>query len=498
MIAAVLRPLELPDLLNCRRVSKRFRDVLDLHLIKELFIFGNWLVPVEFMYRSPTFWLRSKQPANNFLALPNFQTFRNLRSLSIAISVPMPLNLNGVFSGLQRLYIWTINLGVRQSTLFLPNLRILLILNIQPIDVRDGGPPPTTLRIETPELRKLSCERLDQIELVHYESVSHLTIRKLRASNLSSFTSLRVLTLDLNEDPLISERHVDEFVDSISNLSELKRVRFHWAQPTIESRFINQAVRQIIETEKDWTAFLFNIPVTKQTRATLIHQRLIDQDEEFQAMIANYDRLSILPEEYCEMQINYHHLSDDFKRRTMPGVFVRKFRNIRNVSSGPIRMIDDLDWFFSLVNSCKDLNHLRLNITGLQRPFFDRLSLNRLSLHNLTLDGENQQIDYSFIYNFDYLQELRISQALNSQNIILLFERCENLNALISGSAPRKFAAFKIGEIFNLMNVSVLNPWHQGWFRLTHQAWMDLCRFVFDDGNQLNPFPFPFPDRREG
>ena len=88
--------------------------------------------------------------------------------------------------------------------------------------------------------------------------------------------------------------------------------------------------------------------------------------------------------------------------------------------------IVDPNCFINFVNAYKNVSNLVFNITGLERSFFGRLLLNRLSLYSLPLDGQNQEINTGFICCLDYLWVLKIDQELDVETVSSIFKVCKH------------------------------------------------------------------------
>lgn len=471
LIAAVFREqLKLPDLLNCRRVSKRFRDVVDSQLLKELFVFGNLNVSPFYIFRTPNLRNQFKQPDLSLLNTRPFHTFTGLRSLSVHISITNPANLNK-FDNLERLYVRKITIG-GHFDLFLLNLRTLFIECIECTDQK-------ILMIHSPVVRKLSCERLEEINLVSHDSVRNLTIRSFRNLDLSKFENLQALTLDFKEVQFVA-KDVDRLQESISTLNNLKQLRFDSIySDEISNVHVNRVVQSLLKDRPALKIFLFNIQATEENSATLIYLRSADWRKVFKTQITNYKLLNGWPEAHSA-SVFYKSLCKIFKKE-LPNDFFVKFANIRSIFAGQIA---DPDRFVRFVNSCKDLNCLTLNIANLKRPFFGRLSLSRLAMHSLTLIGQNTEVDYGFIFQLDHLWSCRIGQAPNAETVIALYRACKHLSVLDCGPLNRRFVMFKRDkDTYDLNDFTRHVIASQEWAGLSLQALTDHYRTIFNGHN---------------
>ena len=127
MIVMILRQLNLPDLIHCRCVSKRFRDLIDYHLkVRDLVLFNydynatsfglSFVPPVKHLLQQST---------SNILRSPSFKNFfsDNLRLLAVYASIDQPSDLDE-FGRLEKLYAKQIMLKC-ELKLSLPELRVL-------------------------------------------------------------------------------------------------------------------------------------------------------------------------------------------------------------------------------------------------------------------------------------------------------------------------------------------------------------------------------------
>ena len=466
MIVLMLRQLNLPDLINCRAVSKRFRDLIDEHLkIRDLFVFKSDLPP-RFSFATPNPRYLLQQSDSSILRSVSFIGCfsMSLRSLKISLPLSEPSDLNQ-FRSLERLYAQqiTIDCEVRLS---LPKLRTLVIADFARADQQ------SVLVVDAEILEKLKCYRLPLIKLVHYDAVRQLTTGDydFNYEHLPMFKKVRALRFE----KVFGVEDVDQHVRVISALEDLTELHLDWhrsVREEIRAR-IDQKVKQIWTRKAGLRIVLMGIELSEENCTKLIGRNLAGWTDYFKLQVENYQSLSTVLEGYWQ-EIYYPHLSL-FERQAVPGDFCRKFCNIRSIVS---RKISDADRFVRFINSCRDLNLLRFSTSGLQRSFYDRLSLNRLSLYDLRLDGQNSEIDFGFIYKLDYLCDLRIIPELSCETVISFFERCKYLGKLEFVAQKRRFVTLQSAKgSFQLTSCD-----SRSWTDLSFHDWSELCKLLLSD-----------------
>ena len=419
MIVEVLRQLDLPNLIHCRVLSKKFRDLIDACLkIRDLILFtyspSHPIPSLGLIFISPNFKYQF-QSDPIILESPSFQSFfaASLRSLTIYWELKNPSYLNKLDS-LKKLYVSNIAID-RGVSLLLPNLEVLVIGLIE-------AARKTALTIDSMVLQNLHCHSLCFIRLIHYDSVTSLTILESQAnySDLSRFKKLQILKIAALKNYINDQSRAD----SIANLDDLVELHLEWRHPTREEirASVNQTVQQIWTKKSGLRIFFFGVELIKENPIRFTAQNLEGPHGIFRMQAESYQQLSVgSPEDY---RVIYYDLLTIFENRQLPADFFRKFCNIRLFLSD---VVVDPDQFIQLVNSCKDLNCLIFNISRLDRAFFGRLSLNRLNLRYLTLFGENPQFDCRFILCLDSLWSLQIHQPLDSETVVGFYAACKNL-----------------------------------------------------------------------
>ena len=460
MIEAILRELDLPDLINCRSVSRRFKCLIDNRLkIRDLFVFDNQhdFVSLNFLIQTPQFKYQLRTDFSIFKS-PSFKSFStSLKSLKICSPIDHPHLLNQ-FHSLERLYVQKIRHPVM---LTLPKLRVLFI---EFFDFKR-----IIFTIVSNVLEKLICERLDRIRLVHCGSVKQMVTTEIvfGYADLSKFKRLRILRIKIRQ----LSNDTDQYVNAIAALDDLTELHFdsYYRRGPRTKTLIARMVQWIWKRKPDLRIFWFGIELTSKSSARLIQWNLRDLEDAFRMQTENYEQLNRPLEDYHT--VFYDHLSI-FKNGVLPNNF--KFSNIRSLLTSSLdnRAIGNPERFVKFVNSCKDLTYLCFNISGLNRAHFGRLSLNRLSMTYLELSGENLEIDCSFIFKLDYLRMLRIEQILGLETVIAFMGGLKYLRFLEFGDLP--FVSWKT----EVDSVQLIHHW--GWSRLSFHEWVAFLTTIYN------------------
>ena len=285
MIVAVLRELNLPHLVNCRSVSKRFKNLIDKHLkIQDLLLFDHkYLKNLSEIVLIPSFRHLFEQSKSRILKSPSFKNFfcTSLKSLVVCSPIEEPNVLNH-FRSLRRLYIWNIIIapGARLS---LPELRVLYIVTIESCDI----PIEATLTINSKVLEELACFDLHRIKLTNFDAVKQLTgtnlvlrsLYLLTPVNLIVFKRLRILVIRITIHDLTIDSYADPIL-ALKNLAELHFQVYVVIREAGRERF-DQMVEQIWAKKPALRIFWLGIELTKKDRTKLINRKISDWAEIF-------------------------------------------------------------------------------------------------------------------------------------------------------------------------------------------------------------------------
>ena len=455
MVEAVLRQLNLPDLINCRSVSVRFLNATS-RLFRELLIYGvpdpnGYSIGItandqrDFRFRMPNLSNLLQQSNTSLFTKPSFKKiYANLRYLAVSIPIQNPLDLNH-FSDLERLYAKRLALD-GPTDLTLPKLKLLVVefLMVEPTK------EPAILMVHSKVLEELICRPAHRVWSLHSDSLKHLAwldfdtynmfdysmiSKKYRKEDieypkLAANSRIQTLKIELPKIPV----DFDNVMALILSSEYLTELHFDW-NFLIRSTDLSDKLPQRIWAKKPHLKiFLAGVQVTKENQVALAGLSMRRMEDVLQMQIDHYQHLNGRPEDYPTIYYNRLpvHLFDNF--------FI-KFRKARCIRGHAI--IHDSDQFVRLVNSCKDLNWLEFNISGLKQSDCDRLSLNRLSMHRLILRGENSDVDYCWIRKLDYLWTLCIDQPMQCDTVISLFTECQQLMVLDSNVGDQRILTFR-------------------------------------------------------
>lgn len=424
MIVAVLRQLELPDLIKCRSVSKWFRDLIDNQLkIRELFVFGDHKCSQYFYRRTPNLrYLLKKQRFNILESLKTNYLSMSLKSFAIGVPIINIAHLNE-FRNLERLYIEQV-FAFCDVTLSLKKLKVLFIDEIS-MESSSRARKQVILTVDSMVLQKLNCRMLCKVRLTNYDGVKHLTAANFQQSYFGEFKNKywhillnykMVQTLKINWGLF----EIDAFVNTIFALENLTELHFNWESGV--QKDLDQIPKRIWAKKSGLRIFYNNVELIKENWTSIVDRRYAGLEDVSRMQIEHCQYFCV-----SELCLETFYCDIAFDGQPMPDDLLSRFYNIRAVHSG---VISETDRFVRFVNSCKHLNRLELNITGLERDFLGRLSLNQLSFHSLTLTGERADkdgFDYTFVYKLEYLWSLRIRYRLDRETLLSFFSECKHL-----------------------------------------------------------------------
>ena len=448
---AILDHLPLKDLARLRRVSKKFRNIVQEYRIRELLSCYPWPFCVADLgeYQNS----RIHRPrnmknvvrylvyprknmdkqfftANIFLRSGHFNV-QFLRSLSCAFTEGA-VNLADInkLVMLERLEIYFAQCVPSRDDkkLVLPNLKTFLLLRcFHDLDLEVDAPKCEGFHWENHSNVYSSSIRLNgqqvKLEFKHPDSVKYLSLyRYQRTSHV--FRNVEFLQIsstslqdeEFSPDSLIDEQFFAAFprlstlkimnYGSFSELRKLVRMKNLLRGQSLTMYF--HGIRLVDGSELD--AFEEkDFEFCRDTKLSRVHST----PAQFLAQIRNYEKLDdglnfvtkiVLTEQVAEGV--FKHFAAD------PGRFLRIFDNVVVIRSEV--KIEDADLFLRFLVSFKRLTRLTISKSGLDQAWYDQLLRQLESVRTLRLlhVKEEKQIDLLYALKFPDLEGLRINKKI--------------------------------------------------------------------------------------
>ena len=427
------------DTIRCRRVSRRFKFLIDQLRPTELLICGkypNGLLPIYRGDRDPQMWIQLRtlnlNPDSSFHSV-----FVNLRFLQLNTNLEREFNLElfNEFTRLEKLIMNFVIVRVSQ-TLRLPALKVFsLRLRPDQEQIDYGWKPRLTIdcQVET-----LLGGRPNLLVLNHPECIQHLendTRPHLTMSldQLLRFRNLRTLHTVLTE-VILKAFPFFEHLQELHLYTDYSRERDDWAA----HRMLDYLLNKSDNLNRD--AKIYFQDVLAESKSWV--------KDPFKAKIANYHDLfdcerSVFQIRYIELVDYLDRLSVWTPKNGFPVGFFQKFPNIESIlvkrtdneELGPELGLERFLWFLS---KCTKLAHLE---------YHDRKSLTQSLLDQLPVVSENlkyleifsaipsnnktQPLDLSPIYKLKRLFSLKLTldeAGLDgSFDLRMLLQKCSYL-----------------------------------------------------------------------
>lgn len=444
--------LDFLDTVQCRRVSKRFKFLIDRLRPSELFVYGSQVSSLYRTYRDdrdPAMWIQLRR--FYFEANSSFQIlFVNLRFLQLDIEIGIfgiydykkqfNLELLNEFVRLEKLYLNTVVIS-RSRTLRLPELKVLSInLNsrneykespARPERINYNREPRLTIdcKVETLLGARPTLMVINHPECVQHLATSYWTRKVLMGKELRRFKNLRVLSTQITTALLdafpifehLQELHLDCVFHDLhvkEQLLDLLRKRSEWKRTEL----------------KVYICDLLVDPNFDPSEQLICCPRLWEK-------IANYHRL---PDRVRHVfQIDYHvlgcfltHFSAGFSRsgialeRGLPTNFFEKFPNIKTIEIYQSE-IGNEEQFAWLLSKCTRLIVLRFLRRYLSQSLLNCLPVVSRNLKELYVSGYRNDatpLDLSPLYELRLLFALEIDSDDAGPNsafdVNILLENC--------------------------------------------------------------------------
>lgn len=433
------------DAVRCRRVSKRFKFLIDQLRPAELFIYAY--TPAScFTYRyesESTMWMQLRKWDFYLESNSSFQiVFANLKFLQLEKCLNKKFNLEffNEFVQLEKLYLNLVVIS-RSQTLKLFKLKVLSIKLVSdnehecryrygPLDY-DREP---RLTVDC-KLEELLGARSSLFQMNHPECIRHLERdpshplwpSEMQLEQLILFKNLRILHSRLTETILAA-------FPFFEHLQELHLDRY---EKTANYQLINQLLSKRHELKRATKIYFTDILVTKSGQ--LIGCGKLHKKIRFYHQLADCVPREIKID-YSELEI-FLNESDVLQRlrsnqielnRRLPADFFDKFPNLKYVS---VSKIDDIEWLAWFLSKCRRLTELSFERVFLTQPVLNRLPVAGRNLKNLSITDyrprshlNNTRLDLSPLYKLKQLISIKLeiddTNPDTSFDLGIILEKC--------------------------------------------------------------------------
>ena len=441
--------LDLLDTVRCRRVSKRFKSLVDQLRPTELLVYGHKCsYSIDFSHkdgRSPSHWIQLYRLRLKWNS--SFQiVFANLRVLELNIELEerskgerdeFHLELLNEFVRLEELYVNKLTI-YRNQTLRLPYLKVLSIELHSKDDLKENSVSrQERIYRQQPRLVldstvwKLSCEQTTLLDIKHPEYVEcfKCSASDLEVKAMNRFKKLRVLQIlhsKLPESKL-------SIIESLKSLEEL-----HVGLPMKEKEpLLKQMMARRAALGKEMKIYVADVCLpSDEPLGTSIDLH----EDPLKFRIQHYHRLpdcvGEVKEIYYERLISWldtlmpNRIELDEWR--FPVGFFRKFPNIQSVYLG--NAAEDEERFLYFLSRCSRITKLCFAREHLTQSILDRLPVVCGQLKVLSVfytRGPSSGLDLRPVYKLKQLFVLEISSRDahpdSTLNLLVLFRSCRYL-----------------------------------------------------------------------
>lgn len=420
-LAYLLRShLTIDELLQCRRVSKRFKFVIENLINYQTFAVYQHRLPINKIWFS-TADERVLTNANLNQRMRVNSDFRetsecklqillstmlgNLRRLYVSTSFPLSASF---LNGLERLERLKVCISLEEDThLALPNLRILDLRT--PENARWKR---VKLVLEAKKLNRLKVktgELFDSLELRHPDSLVHVESWNFH-DKMKEFVNLEYLFLDQlkNADFIRQTKGIDE--QFLVPFTKLKELHFNGPIEAFEVITRSLAVQRERLEPPAVGPKIYLLGVHLDQLPEHLAQELSKFGDsltcylwphQIQLLLSNYPRSArVLP---FINYLEYHYLKD----KRLPDDLASKFVNLKRFdivsTENPAHLVD-------LLKQCKNLVYLQANYTSFGREFYNALPryVPRILTLDISLPHERVKcLNFDFILRFPYLHNFK-------------------------------------------------------------------------------------------
>lgn len=449
ILAHIFHHFSIPELVNCRLVSKKFKFAADQVRVRELAV----VVDQYQSLHSIPFKYHAYEPVTeqNLLCLLNPRLFSSalqnegiLRRLAYFKLVgyvnwqQFDITALNALANLKQLDFDCAIVINGPVQLVLASLEILSFC--QSISRRNME-GEDQLQIDAPKLRVLACQRLDKqlIQIVHPQSIEKLEINTF-TWNLSSFVNLK--SFQHNFGTTIRAEHLlsslpEPLEELHIYLQDPLRYLYGLNMPTITNVHFS-TIRSIISDllqirarlKRRMKIYLMGIEVIKSGRP-----EVNDFDEQFQSADSLFSVHKFLPpqqhyKQLADAPLPFYETIDygDLSRlgyERIPDDFHRRFMNIQAIIVQHC-VLNPAD-FVDFLRQTKNLTKLSISNSALKPQIFESLPSICPLLSELTL-SDRMRRDVSFIFGFRMLIAFENQHPLSLLHAAEAFRSCKYLN----------------------------------------------------------------------
>lgn len=444
--------LDVLDAVRCRKVSKRFKFLIDQLRPSELFIYSFYPHSLTFTYRyerAPTIWWQCRKAVFNLEPNCSFYIlFANLRFFQLDMSLykkDSPIEVFNGFFHLEKLYLNRVVIA-RSQTLKLPRLKVLSIA-LKSDDEHEHRDRYGALDYDRQPRLVIDCKleellgaRSNLIVLNHPECIQHLEIPfrpGMKLEELNLFPNLRTLHSPLTE-ALLSAFHLFDHLEEL-HLDENRR-EVYGGERAAKEQQVKQLLNKSAVLKKKTKIYLNHILVTKSEEP--VFRRTFHEKVRFYHRLAecvrvqvqiDYRELALLlndPDTIQELRRNQIELE-----RGLPKDFFCRFPSIKLVRVSST--VGDTEWLAWFLAKCTRLVEFEIERKFLTQPLLDQLPVATRNLRKLSIyqphdsPPNSRRLDLSPLYELRQLcfLQLKIDDAgLDSPfDLDILLEKCRYL-----------------------------------------------------------------------
>ena len=416
LIEEILLKLPISDLIKCRLLSKKIRNVIDFQIkVKSLIVSLNQLIcDGKWFYSYESFNLDDLVKVKNldFLQIQPFNTiFSKLKRLYIydfpEVHLSFDLENLNFLNSLQHLELWFLRLK-NQSKLSSPNLKYFCI----------NEHTTSKLIINTQLAHFKTVFELNLFDFNFAESIKSIQCHQFYGNEIKKFKNLEYLCCQ-------TIKSLDS--NFLIQLEHLKSIQFHDTdQMYFELRDQKKQFRR-----RDLRIYFLGINFDEEndlSRYNLSFNRYFLNENNLNIYLDNYGRLDDrIP--FID-SIDYNAIENHFNTfDNMPINFFARFPLIKSILIND--RINDQASFWTFLNNYKQLYSLRITNSRLNQAFFDQLPSIFKSIGCLKLEEEEDNIkSLEFILNFQNLLEFDTNKSMPIDLIRQTFQNLKHLESL--------------------------------------------------------------------